>query len=374
MFSKDEVVELIKAHKSGDDDLFDKTIKKLVKSSELKGKMGVAKALRDIYSKPNDMFRRVTQSSLKQLPPKEEFSIEFESTVTLDDVVLSKRNEAAIDEIVQTWNSRKKLSAAGVSHSTKVMLHGLPGTGKTHLANALAGSLKLPLAYMDVSKLISSFLGETGKNVGELFSGKEQQVLFLDEFESLAKSRADDMDIGEAKRIVTSILQNLDSLSDDVLLIAATNHIEMIDSAIRRRFTHEIDMDDIDLESRKRLFDIYLQHHQKVSAGTIDQLGKLSDGFTGHDIQRLYTKAIRRSVLGLDKLKFEEQVLRQLTESKYRKKKFNSKDAADVKELKSMVDALWGANKKYFTYDMLENITGIPHSTLYYLLNKETAR
>jgi len=370
MFSTDEVIELIKAHKSGSDELFDKTIQKLVRSSEQKGKNGVAKALRDIYSKPNEMFRRVTQSSLKQLPPSQSFTTNAMPSVTLDDVVLSKRNELVVDEIIQTWNSRKKLKAAGISHGTKAIFYGLPGTGKTYLASALAGSLGIPIVQVDVSKLISSFLGETGKNVNELFAGKEQQILFLDEFESLAKNRADDMDIGEAKRIVTSILQNIDTLNDDVLLIAATNHIEMIDSAIRRRFTYELDMDDIDISSRRRMFELYLKDHKKVDESAVNKLGELANDFTGHDIQRVYTKAIRRSVLGLDKLTFEEQIFKQLAETKYRKKRFNSKDNADVKELKQVVSALWGVNKKYFTYEMLENMTGIPHATIHYVINK----
>ncbi|HKU18008.1 MAG TPA: ATP-binding protein [Candidatus Saccharimonadales bacterium] len=374
MFSTDEIIELIKAHKSGSDELFDKTIQKLVRSSEQKGKKGVAKALRDIYSKPNEMYRKVTQSSLKQMPVAPSFEVDTLPDVSLDDVVLSKRNEMVVDEIIQTWNSRKKLKAAGISHSTKVIFYGLPGTGKTYLANALAGTLNLPIVHVDVSKLISSFLGETGKNVTELFSGKEQQILFLDEFESLAKNRADEMDIGEAKRIVTAILQNVDTLNDDVLLIAATNHIEMIDTAIRRRFTYEIDMDDIDLASRRKMFDLYLKGHNKVENSTIDTLGELATDFTGHDIQRVYTKTMRRSVLGLDKLSFEEQIFRQLVETKYRKKRFNSKDTADVTELKKVVNVLWSVNKKYFTYEVLENMTGIPHATIHYLVTKGVAK
>ncbi|HTE57985.1 MAG TPA: ATP-binding protein [Verrucomicrobiae bacterium] len=370
MFSTAEIVELIKAHKSGSDELFDKTIQKLVRSSEQKGKKGVAKALRDIYSKPNEMYRKVTQSSLKQVPAAPTFAMDTSADVTLDDVVLSKRNQLVVDEIIQTWNSRKKLKAAGLSHGTKVIFYGLPGTGKTYLASALAGTLGLPIVDVDVSKLISSFMGETGKNVSELFVGKEQQILFLDEFESLAKNRADEMDIGEAKRIVTAILQNIDTLNDDVLLIAATNHIEMIDSAIRRRFTYELDMDDIDLASRRKMFNLYLKDHKNIEDDAIDTLGELATEFTGHDIQRIYTKTMRRSVLSLDKLTFEEQIFKQLTETKYRKKRFNSKDTTDVNELKKVVKALWAVNKKYFTYEMLESMTGIPHATIHYLVSK----
>lgn len=372
MFSTEEVVDLIKAHKSGSDELFDNTIQKLIKKREEGGKKGVAKSLRDIYSKPNDMFKPVTQASLHQLPHAQRIDRPVPPSKRINEVILSKRNSIIVDEIVQTWNNRDKLNEAGVSVNAKVLLYGLPGTGKTLLANAIAGSLNLPIAYVDISRVISSYLGETGKNVDELFTGRKNEVLFLDEFDALAKSRADDMDIGEAKRIVTAILQNLDKLGDDVLVIGATNHIEMIDTAIRRRFSYELDMNDIDFDFRMRLFELYLRDHHKTDEDTIKVLAKFSTGFTGHDIQRIYTKSIRRSVLQLDKLNFDHQLSRQLVETKYRKKQFNSKDKSDVKELLELVEFLWTENKKFFTYEMLENMTNIPHTTLHYLLSRRS--
>lgn len=372
MFSTDQVIELIKAHKSGDEEVFNNQIQKLVKYSDAKGKRGVAKALRDIYVKPSDMFRRTSIASLDSTAERS-YSIDAFSDITLDDVILSKRNDSNVQEILTTWGSRQKLKGVGVPHGVKLLLHGQPGTGKTHLANALAGTLGMPISYVDVSRLMSSFLGETGKNVQELFSNRQEQVLFLDEFESLAKNRADDMDIGEAKRIVTAILQNLDTLNDDVLLVAATNHIEMIDTAIRRRFTHELDLDDVDLLARKKIFALYLKHH-KISESKLINFAKLASEFTGHDIQQTYNKAVRRAVLGLDRLSFEHQVLRQVVETKYRKVTFNTKDEASVKELRKVIEQLREADKKYFTYDVLEDMTGIPDSTINYIMKKGTAK
>ena len=371
MFSTSEVLELIKAHKSGDDDLFDATIQKLAKNSEIKGRMQVAKALREIYTKPNDAFKKISYASVKDIPSHKIITLDKYSTDNVNDVILSKRNRLIVDEIIVTWNSRKKLKSAGLSPSTRILLHGLPGTGKTLLANAIGGSLSIPVTQVDVSKLISSFLGETAKNVSDLFSGKEQQILFLDEFESLAKTRADEMDIGEAKRIVTSILQNIDNMSEDVLLIAATNHLEMIDGAIRRRFTYEINMDDIDFDSRKQMCDLNIGNDEAVSKEFIEMLARLSSGFTGHDIHRIYSKAKRRSVLGLDNFGFKEQILKQLAETKYKKIDFDSKNSKQVKDLLTLIDSLWSVNKKHFTYDVLEGVTGIPHATINYLVKKE---
>lgn len=370
MFSTEEVVDLIKAHKSGSDELFDREIQKLANKSEEKGKKGVAKALRDIYSKPNDMFRRISQESVKQLDSPRKSPSRQSTKALVSKVVLSKRNSIIIDEVIQTWTNRQRLSQENIDVNARIMLYGLPGTGKTYLANAIANTLNLPIAYVDISKVISSYLGETGKNVDQLFEGRKNEVLFLDEFDALAKNRSDEMDIGEAKRIVTAILQNLDRLSDDVLVIAATNHMEMIDTAIRRRFSYELNMNDIDIESRKKLYGIYLADHNKVDDGFVELLAKNSEGFTGHDIHRIYSKAIKRSVLQLDKLTFQEQLLRQVAETKYRKKEFNSKDKGDVKELRQLVSTLWEQNKKFFTYEMLENITGIPDATIHYIINK----
>jgi SpoVK/Ycf46/Vps4 family AAA+-type ATPase len=373
MFSTKDVVDLIKAHKTGDEEIFDRTIQSLAKFSETKGKMGVAKALREIYSKPNESSKRSSLNSLQEITvPNIPTGNKNSTNSTIEEVVLSKRNSIVVEEVTQTWSNREKLKDANIPINNKVMLYGLPGTGKTFLANAIANTLDLPISYVDISRVISSFMGETGRNVDELFSGRKNEVLFLDEFDALAKNRADEMDIGEAKRVVTAILQNLDRVSDDVLIIAATNHIELIDTAIRRRFSYELDMNDIDQDSRKRLLSLYLEDHPKLNHDLADDLAKLTDGFTGHDIQRVYTKAIKRSVLRLDKLTLEQQLLRQIVETKYRKHAFNTKEPKDVKDLTQTIDFLWKKNKKIFTYDLLESITGIPHATIHYLLGKES--
>lgn len=371
MFSTNQIIELIRAHKTGNEAVFNEAIQDLIRLSDVKGKKGVAKSLREVYSKPNDLYKRVKPLSFKT---NTEASVGTSPAhvpgVRLNDVVLSNRNTTNVIEILETWTNKSKLKNAGISHGVKLLLHGQPGTGKTYLANAIAGTLNMPLTYVDVSKLISSFLGETGKNIQALFEGKQGQVLFLDEFESIAKNRADEMDVGEAKRIVTAILQGLDSISDDVLVIAATNHIEMIDSAISRRFTHELDLNSLDLIARKKLFSMYLKSTgvpEKLISGYAD----ISDEFTGFDIQQAYNKAARRSVLKLDSIPLEHQIYRQIVEIKFRKIVFDSKNESAVKELVRIVKILRKLNAKYFTYEILESITGIPSSTIHYLTERK---
>lgn len=115
---------------------------------------------------------------------------------------------------------------------------GEPGLGKTLSAKYLAQKLKLPLYKLDLATIMSSYLGKSGINLKAAFQFAKQNpcVLFLDEIDAIAKTRNDSSDIGELKRVVTVILQELDSWESDSIIVAATNHPELIDHAIWRRF------------------------------------------------------------------------------------------------------------------------------------------
>ena len=160
------------------------------------------------------------------------------------DVVLSKRNAEKLDSFILSYENADKLNNLGIGVSNTLLLYGPPGCGKTKCAYLIAKSLNLPLVIARLDSLISSYLGTTAKNIRSLFEfvQKIPCVLFLDEFDAIAKARDDNNELGELKRVVNSLLQNVDSMSKDSLLLAATNHQQLLDSAVWRRFDYKLEI------------------------------------------------------------------------------------------------------------------------------------
>lgn len=167
----------------------------------------------------------------------------FEMPVSLPiEPVWAPAVAAELRSIIQERRSTPELAKAGLRPTHTVIFTGVPGVGKTLAARWIARELMLPLAVLNLGAVMSSFLGRTGANLRQVISYASQQpcVLLLDELDAIAKRRDDNSDIGELKRLVTVLLQELDAWPSDALLIAATNHEQLIDPAVWRRFERRI--------------------------------------------------------------------------------------------------------------------------------------
>jgi len=162
----------------------------------------------------------------------------------IEQIILSESIKKSCYEIVEEQMRADLLHSYGVDPRNKVLLIGPPGNGKTSLAEALANSLMVPLYIVKYENIVGSYLGETALRLARLFEyvRTRQCVLFFDEFETLGKERGDEHETGEIKRVVSSLLLQIDALPSYVVIIAATNHDNLLDTAVWRRFQLKIEL------------------------------------------------------------------------------------------------------------------------------------
>ncbi|RKO69043.1 AAA family ATPase [Sphingobacterium puteale] len=159
--------------------------------------------------------------------------------IALADVFLAADSRQKLLQLIKEHRYIRQLSEYGLPVSNKILLHGYSGCGKTTTAKALATALDKPIYVLNLSNLISSRIGETSQHIKHAFdkAGREKAVLFLDEFDQIGKARiSEEKDVGEMRRLVNTIIQLIDYFPDEAVLIAATNHPEILDTAIVRRF------------------------------------------------------------------------------------------------------------------------------------------
>ena len=162
----------------------------------------------------------------------------LETPVLETEPVYDERTWEALRQVVRERERLERLAEAGVDPTRTVLFTGPPGVGKTLAAKWIAHELGRPLAILDLSAVMSSFLGRTGSNLRTVldFARDHEYVLLLDELDAVAKRRDDTTEIGELKRLVTVLLQEIDEWPSSGLLLAATNHADLLDPAVWRRF------------------------------------------------------------------------------------------------------------------------------------------
>jgi len=172
--------------------------------------------------------------------------ISDKQTVSLSDVFLNNENQEDIFQLIREHRYIDELSKYGLPANNKVLLYGNSGCGKTTTAKAIAHAIGKPILILNLSNVVCARIGETSQNIKQVFekAGREKAVLFLDEFDQIGKARGnDDKDVGEMRRLVNTIIQLIDYYPDNALLICATNHPEIIDAALLRRFQLKINFE-----------------------------------------------------------------------------------------------------------------------------------
>ena len=219
----------------------------------------------------------------------------FDDRAGLPPPILPGSVHDAIGAIIRERQERERLAARGISPTRSAILVGPPGVGKTLSARWIASALGKPLWVLDLTAVMSSLLGKTGNNLRAALDHAKQHaaVLLLDEIDAIAKRRSDESDIGELKRLVTVMLQEVDQWPDTGLLLAATNHPELVDPALWRRFDLVLKFDAPDAAAIATAIQRFLGDDLTLFASWIDVLAAGLQGQSLSDVERSIN-ALRR--------------------------------------------------------------------------------
>jgi SpoVK/Ycf46/Vps4 family AAA+-type ATPase len=218
--------------------------------------------------------------------------------LTWDHIILSEKIFDILQEIVLENRKQDILAAYNLKPKNKLLFCGPPGCGKTQTAKVLSSALGLPLVYVNLTAVFSSYLGETATNLQKIFTyiEKVEWLVLFDEFDAIARDRDNLNEHGEVKRLVNSLLQLIDNATNQSIFVAATNHEKLLDSAVWRRFDEVIFFDNPSVELRTALLSHYLSAIRYTGINLSAFATRLENA-TGADIERICADAIKSVVL-----------------------------------------------------------------------------
>ncbi len=216
-----------------------------------------------------------------------------------DSLILSERTKEQLEQVIREFRDADILATYNLEYKKKILLCGQPGTGKTFSAQIISSVLHIPLVYIRFDAIISSYLGETAGNLRKIFDFIESGtwIVLFDEFDIIGKNRDDNHEHGEIKRVVNNFLQMLDNFKGESILIAATNHQNILDPAIWRRFDDVLYYDLPNISARKKLLEDYLRVIKRDLAIDMDEVAKQTEGLSPSDIKMLTQEAIKLAII-----------------------------------------------------------------------------
>lgn len=293
MARADLLVSLIRAGSRGDQTAFRKTAEALIAEEKEKGHSILAdrllSSILDHQAQPVSIATKLKSDLFYELIPQRRLE-----TLLIPPLVYNQ-----VNELIEEQHRADLLHAHNLSARNRILLVGSPGNGKTSLAEAIATELMIPFITIRYETLIGSFLGETANRLKQVvdYARTQRCVLFLDEFDTIGKERGDTHETGEIKRVVSSLLMQLDDLPDYVVVIAASNHPELLDKAVWRRFQIRIELPLPTREQISRFISLMAEKVQVNFGYAPETLAKKLLGTNFAEVEEFCLSIVRRAVL-----------------------------------------------------------------------------
>jgi SpoVK/Ycf46/Vps4 family AAA+-type ATPase len=294
----DLLIKLVRASSLGDQLLFKRTLEAVIAEERQKQHHVLADRLTE-YLKTNGNGElkgpTVTDDRIQQL------LIEANPQRSINDLILPETVLTACRELIEEHQRRDLLRSYNLEPRSKVLLVGPPGNGKTSLAEALAEALAIPLLIVRYEGVIGSYLGETAVRLRRLFdyARTRHSVLFFDEFDTVGKERGDVHETGEIKRVVSSLLLQVDSLPSHVLVVTATNHPELLDRAVWRRFQLRLYLPPPDQKQLEEWIKRFEKRVREPLEYTPEALAKNLAGLSFAEVEEFGADVLRQRILNV---------------------------------------------------------------------------
>ena len=320
MARSDLLLSLVRAAVSGDRSMLRSTVEAIAAEERAKNHTTLA-----------DRLARTLASSLPVTPPPTVFAtsnsqpngkdylLEAVPRRNLAELVLPAVTRRAVESLIEEQLRSDLLRSHGVQPRHRVLLSGPPGNGKTSLAEAIAEALSIPFFTVRYDLLIGSYLGETTQRLRRLFEyiRTTPAVLLFDEFDVVGKERGDPHETGEIKRVVSTLLLQIDALPSYVVVVAATNHGELLDRAVWRRFEARLDLPQPNTEQLGRYFDRALSQFALTHITGIaiaDRLGAISFA----EAQDFVLDVRRKQILSMNEIGLDQIIAEKMEAWSYR--------------------------------------------------------